>query len=463
MNGSCSSVKVIEQCQISPPPGSVPTTPLPLTFFDFVFLFPRPNESVFSFEFPHPLNHFTQCILPKLKYSLSLTLQHFFPLASNLKCPPPPSKPYIQYTAGGSLPLTIAESSGDFNRLTSNRVEDIEECHLLIPALPPASVLEDGTRVAPLLAVQITVFPDSGICIGTNCDHVLADESSFHHFLKFWASVCRVGGADVKIESLPCHNRGLIKDTFDLKNKFLDDWRRWSPNKSEPSSTPLLIGKVRTTFELRRDQIHIMKLWVSNLFVKLQGSKPAHISSFVVVCAFAWVSMVKTEETTDDDMQCRFNFAADCRDRLGYPLPRSYFGNCLSLRSAQAMKSELVGENGIVAAVNAIGNNVKDLENGVLRGAEDWTAGWLRANSNPEHFTTLAGSPRFDFYNELDFGWGRPKKCEVINVDFDRCIYVSNSRDDEGGVEILLALKREQMDCFSSIFNQALEFAGVES
>ncbi|KAL6143793.1 hypothetical protein ACLB2K_054488 [Fragaria x ananassa] len=468
MNGSGSPVRVIEQCQISPPPGSVPTTTLPLTFFDIVFLFPPPNESVFSFDFPHPLHQFTQTILPKLKQSLSRTLQHFFPLASNLICPPPPSKTYLQYTAGASLTLTIAESLGDFNRLTSHRVEDVEESHLLIPPLPPSSVLEDGTRVVPLLAVQITAFPNSGICIGTNCDHVLADESSFHHFLKFWASVCRSGGGDIKIESLPSHNRGLIKDPCDLKNKFLDDWRSWTstPTKCEQLRTQFLIGKVRTTFVFSRAQIDRLKLWVSNLFIKLQDSKPTHLSSFVVICAFTWVSMVKAEEISDDEMQCHFNYAANCRYRLGYPLPGSYFGNCLSLRSAQAKKSDLVGEDGIVAAVNAIGNNVKDLENGVLRNAEDWTAGWVkgatRKKSTPRHFTTLAGSPRFDFYNELDFGWGRPKRCEVINVDFDRCIYVSNGREEEGGIEILLALKREQMDSFCSMFKQALKLAEVE-
>lgn len=319
--------------------------------------------------------------------------------------------------------------------------------------------------MVPLLALQITVFPNSGICIGTNCHHVLADESSFHHFMKVWASVCR-SGTDIEIESLPSHNRGLVKDPSDLENKFLEDWRSWTPIQCELLGTKLLIGKVRTTFVLSRAQIDRLKLWVSNLFIKLQDSKPAHISSFVVICSFTWVSLVKTEEITDDELQCCFNYAADCRDRLGYSLPSSYFGNCLSLRSSQAKKSDLVGENGIVAAVNAIGNNVKDLENGVLRGAEDWTSGWLKGttstNISPRHFTTLAGSPRFDFYNDLDFGWGRPKKSEVINVDFGRCVYVSNSRDEEGGIEIVLALKREQMDSFSSIFKQALKFAEVD-
>lgn len=50
----------------------------------------------------------------------------------------------------------------------------------------------------------------------------------------------------------------------------------------------------------------------------------------------------------------------------------------------------------------------------------------------------------------------------MINVDFGRCVYVGNSRDDEGGIEIVLAYKREQMDSFSSIFKQALKSAEVD-
>lgn len=182
------------------------------------------------------------------------------------------------------------------------------------------------------------------------------------------------------------------------------------------------------------------------------------MSSFVVICALTWVCLVKAEEMSDDEMHCCFNYSADFRNRLEYP--RSYFGNCLSIGSTRVNKSELVGENGLVVAVEAIGSNVKELESGVLGGAEDWTSDWVKGTTSPPmHLTLLAGSPRFDFYNDIDFGWGRPKKSEVINVDFDfpKFIYLSNSREEEGGVEIVLAFEKEKMESFSSIFEQALK------
>ena len=83
-----STIEVLEQCKIGPPPNLIPTTSLPLTFFDIPWLFCCPMQCLFFYELPYPTDHFKQTILPILKHSLSLTFQHFFPLASNLICPP---------------------------------------------------------------------------------------------------------------------------------------------------------------------------------------------------------------------------------------------------------------------------------------------------------------------------------------------------------------------------------------
>src|ERR1044072_7504 len=84
------AVMVLQRCEVAPPPGSVPSTTLPLTFFDIPWFYCPPLQRIFFFEFPPPTHHFLQTALPALKHSLSLTLQHFFPFASNLILPPPP-------------------------------------------------------------------------------------------------------------------------------------------------------------------------------------------------------------------------------------------------------------------------------------------------------------------------------------------------------------------------------------
>ena len=198
------SVKVIDRVQVSPPPGSVPTTSLPLTFFDFPWHLCPPMERLFFYELPYPTLYFMHKILPSLKNSLSLALQHFFPLASNLICPLSPHKPYILFNDGDSIPFTIVESTMDFDQIIGDQAGDVTGLHAFVPKWPPTRVTSDGKLVVPLLALQVVVFPNSGICIGTKFCHVVADGMAFNHFMKSWASIFRSRENMARLESQCC-------------------------------------------------------------------------------------------------------------------------------------------------------------------------------------------------------------------------------------------------------------------
>ncbi|TKY65059.1 Coumaroyl-CoA:anthocyanidin 3-O-glucoside-6''-O-coumaroyltransferase 1 [Spatholobus suberectus] len=186
------TAKVIEQCQVSPPPGSVPSSSIPLTFFDLPWLCCPPLKRIFFYDFPHSTQHFFQTLLPTLKHSLSLTLQHFFPFSSNLVFPPKPNAPHILYSHGDSISFTVAESTADFTTLVSDSPRDVTDLHPFVPVLPPPRTLEDGTFLIPLMAIQVTVVSHSGFAICITFRHVAADGRAFHHFMKFWASLyCR--------------------------------------------------------------------------------------------------------------------------------------------------------------------------------------------------------------------------------------------------------------------------------
>ncbi|KAL4284267.1 hypothetical protein GQ457_16G004530 [Hibiscus cannabinus] len=121
-----SSVKVVEEVShVSPPPGSVPTASLPLTFFDLLFLVTIPvncnwMRRLFFYEFERPASDFMRTVVPGLKASLSLALQRFFPFAGNVVFPPPPRMPYIVYTEGDSDSFVVKETSADFNHLVGD-------------------------------------------------------------------------------------------------------------------------------------------------------------------------------------------------------------------------------------------------------------------------------------------------------------------------------------------------------
>lgn len=119
------NVKVVDESHVAAPRGSVSATTIPLTFLDMAWISTGPMQRIFFYEVPD-INtpHFTQNIYPNLKHSLSLTLQHFFPFAANLTCPPPPNHPYILYKEGDSILVSVAESDSDFNHLTANEARD---------------------------------------------------------------------------------------------------------------------------------------------------------------------------------------------------------------------------------------------------------------------------------------------------------------------------------------------------
>ncbi|KAK9284570.1 hypothetical protein L1049_023745 [Liquidambar formosana] len=460
------TVEVVEDCHVSPPPNSVPPTSLPLTFFDVPHLLVPPVERIFFYEYPHPSLHFTNSILPSLKHSLSLTLQHFFPLAGTLIYPPHPTKPHILYADGDSVSFKIAESTGDLAHLLSNYQRDVTEFHSLVPHLPPLRVSSDANvKGNPLLALQITIFPNSGICIGITSSHVVADGRTSIHFMKSWASIFRSQGDLSCIEkSLPFYDRSVIEDPKGLQTIFLNQYWSWWPSTKEGTTAPISVpieGKIRATFVMGRHDIEKLKQWISTQCKNLNESQPLHLSTFVVTCAFIWVCLVKSQgsvtsnidqSSSDEDKLYRFAFVADRRNHHELCVPIRYFGNCLTVHYVQAERGVLVGENGVIGAAKAIGSKVKELESGVLRGAEKWLSD-IKELFGMGNYLSVAGSPKLGVY-ETDFGWGRPRKVEVVHIDVSGAISLAECRDEEGGIEVGVALSRIEMEAFISIFEQ---------
>ncbi|MED6132843.1 hypothetical protein PIB30_022627 [Stylosanthes scabra] len=165
------TVKVIEQCQVGPPAGSIPSpTSIPLSFFDISFLCtPVTSKRIFFYELPYSKQHLLQQVLPNLKQSLSLTLKHFFPFSSKIVLPPKPQTPHILYSEGDTLTFIVAESTTtNLHNLVSDTTKDVTCFHPFVPMLPSSRVLEDGTLLIPPMAIQLTIFPNSGFTICFN-------------------------------------------------------------------------------------------------------------------------------------------------------------------------------------------------------------------------------------------------------------------------------------------------------
>ena len=67
----------------------------------------------------------------------------------------------------------------------------------------------------------------------------------------------------------------------------------------------------------------------------------------------------------------------------------------------------------------------------------------------------VAGSPKLGVYH-TDFGWGKPKKSEAAHIESSGSISLSDCRDENGGIEVGLALERIQTNNFFNILEEQL-------
>ncbi|KAF8388336.1 hypothetical protein HHK36_027002 [Tetracentron sinense] len=442
------TITVLEHCRVALPPDSVTQTSLPLTFFDLRWLRLPPVQTVFFYDYPHSKTHFIDSFLPKLKHSLSLTLQHFYPLAGNLIWPPESENPFILSVTGDSVSFTIAESNTDFYHLSGNHARNVTESHPLVPHLPISDT------VASVLALQVTVFSNGGFCIGITMHHGVLDGQSSAMFFKSWASICRSGDSSLSPELVPFYDRSLIKDDPEGLEKV---YSRPTESKTEFNNNrrSLVVmdckappNSVRSTFELSRADIERLRKRV------LEQTPLLHVSTFVLTCAYTWVCLVRADLKNLRKKRICFVFAVDCRTRLDPPVPITYFGNCISCCMVHAKTCDVKGEDGLGIAVEEFYKVIRGLDNGVLIGMEKE----IPADPSEEREAPfgIAWSNRFRVY-ETDFGCGRPRKVEMISIDKSGAMSLLESRDGSGGVEIGLVLNKQEMEAFASMFVNGLK------
>ncbi|KAF9674770.1 hypothetical protein SADUNF_Sadunf10G0161500 [Salix dunnii] len=466
------SVKILELRQVAPACSSTDQSntelTLPLTFMDALWLKFPPAESIFFYELTESSpTVFISIILPKLITSLSRALVSFLPLAGNLIWPQDSPRPVILYTPNDAVSLTIAESSADFGRLSSNEIREAIESHPYIPEL----CISDTK--ASVLALQITLFPNKGFCISFVTHHAVLDGKTTAVFIKAWAHICKhleLGKIDqppsLPDELIPSFDRSVIKDVAGLETAHLNYWLEMNEVvlKSNPRSLKVLpnIGGpepsdlVRATFELSREDIKFLRKKVQSQFDSIlkeerNETKQLHLSTFVLTCAYTLASMMKARGG-DGIKKVFFLFSVDLRSRsLDPPIPNNYFGNCIGSQHVVAEARIFMEENGLAMIAEKFSEIIKGMETrGLFVGAKERLAE-LASLEPGTQCLGVAGSTRFDFYRS-DFGWGEPEKVEIASIDRTNSVSLVESRDRKtGGVEIGLVLKRHEMETFASL------------
>ncbi|CAM0913411.1 unnamed protein product [Alopecurus aequalis] len=440
-------VTVLERCQVSPAPAGQPRA-LPLTFFDLVFWDFPPVQRLFFYDHhgadgPLDVPGFLRRELPLFKASLAAALHRFYPLAGKLACGLPEegaAPPEVECSDGDSVPLTVAVGGDDFQDLAGDHPRDTARLRPLLPTLPKHGVF----------AVQVTVFPRAGICVGTTLHHAVADGSSYVHFVRTWTTIHRrLRGKKVVDVAPPLFNRGLVRDDAGLREVFVRDQRtlvgagderlgHWDLSRRHPGA--VVLATFRFTDEL-----------LGRLGKRVESETSARrCSPYALACGAAWAGIVHARGGTSSGAH-RFGFVTGCRPRTSPPLPGNYFGNCLGLCRVQSGADVLLTA---AVASAAIWREIEELaeEGRAVRDARGWVR--LVRECAAARAVTVAGSPKMGVYTAADMGppWGQPRKVEIVSVERTGALALAENLDGGGGIEVGVALPRGEMEAFRAFY-----------
>lgn len=469
-------IKIHEHCKVAPPSSS--PLSLPLTFFDLMFLKFHPAELIFFYTLPNSQSHpsfFFEKLVPKLKSSLSKTLQHFLPLAGKVIWPSESSKPIIQFNPNDDgVSLIIAQCEDDV--VDFNKILEYNSPHEASLSRSFVPHLESTYSFASIISIQITLFPKNGFCIGISTHHGIVDGKSSTMFMKVWASISKSLKETQSLPFLePFWNREVIKDPNDLESFYINTWNEASSFFNESNIVrslkilshafpPNVNDSVRATFELTfQDLDKINKRVLSKWNIveveqeeepKIESLKPTKLSTFVLTCAYVSVCIAKSFQECERDKKPKFsfNFSVDCRARLEPPIPENYFGNCICIHIVETEPEDFTKEDGLVIVAKKIYGKTKKMDKGVLDGIETLLLRFTDMDGEGIKLIGVSWSNRFGVY-ETDFGWGRPSKVEITSIDRGLTIGLTDNKDVKGGVEIGLVLDKNVMSVFQTIFH----------
>ncbi|ESQ46645.1 hypothetical protein EUTSA_v10000450mg [Eutrema salsugineum] len=439
---------VIKISRVGPATDLVDPLILPLTFFDLVWLKDIPTNRIIFYKLTESSpDSFYSVILPKLERSLSLVLAHFLPLSGHLKWNPQDPKPHIVILPQDTVSLTVAETDADFSHVSGKGLRHQPELRALAPELLVSS---DSPSI---LALKITLFPKQGFCIGITIHHAALDGNTVVKFIKSWAHFCKYGTMPQDLQLPMLLDRTVINLPAELESKIFQ-LSQYNANERTLKLSP--------TKEIDEDVVRItLELTQENVKKLVERAKSGstrsdlHLSTFVVTYAYVLTCMVKARGV-DEDQPVPFTYVADFRERLDPPVPVTYFGNCaLPINFSGDKAKTFLGQDGFVNGVKILGDSVRALSLGGAESIWELYEEGLKKMEQGIQKLSVAGSNKFGIYGS-DFGWGRPVSTENISNSLNLLFSMSERRDETGGVEIGICLKKCGMDVFISVFQNGL-------
>lgn len=194
--------------------------------------------------------------------------------------------------------------------------------------------------------------------------------------------------------------------------------------------------------------------------LKAEAATPS-ATSFNAVTAHVWRCKVlaagnhasdKHINNNDDDNPTTILYAVDIRPRLTPPLPAAYAGNAIITGYGTATRKELA-EAPLGRLVEAVREGSKRVNDEYTRSVIDW--GELHKGV-PRGDVLLSSWWKLGL-NEVDFPWGRAAYvCPVMPPTDDIVLFLPGAGDNQGGVNVVVGLPKEDLGTFEDVFNKYL-------
>ncbi|KAM5565736.1 putative acetyltransferase [Rosa sericea] len=394
------NIKRISECFIQPHCASQESKqPFYLTPTDLAMLSAHYIQKGLLFIKPPEANsaNFLETLLAKLKYSLSLALVHFYPLAGRLvtKKEQDPHLYLVYVDCSNSPGAKFIHASLD---MPISDILSPTDVPLVVQSLfdHDRAVNHDG-HTTSLLTAQVTELVD-GVFIGLSMNHCLGDGTSYWHFFNTWSELFQAQEKNVLISEIS-------------NPPVLDRWfpEGHGPIISLPFTDPSEFIDRFEAPKLRERMFHFSAESLAKLKAKASSEcETSKISSFQALSALLWRTITRARLLpSDQETSCRL--AANSRARLDPPLPPNYFGNSIYPIRSEVIKSGELLEHGLGWAAWKLHQAVVNLNDQALK---DFLNEWLRS---PTVFTMrffdpfsvmMGSSPRFDMYKN-EFGMGK--------------------------------------------------------
>ncbi|KAK4599360.1 hypothetical protein RGQ29_009433 [Quercus rubra] len=314
---------------------------------------------------------FIKSLLDRLKYSLSVTLVHFYPLAGRLVTQknenPPSSLIFVDCSNSPGAKFIYA----DLDMTISDILSPID-----VPSIVQSFFDHDR-------AVNYDELKD-GIFIGCSMNHCLGDGTSYWHFFNTWSEIFQAQGNNISITRPPIH-------------------RRWFPDGVSP------IINLPFSHQDEERMFHFSSESIAKLKAKANAeSNTNKISSFQSLSALVWRCITRARCLPHDQItHCRL--ATNNRSRMEPSLSDDYFGNSIYVVGGVTTAGELLEHNLGWAAWN-LHEAVVNHTDKVVR---DWVDTWLQspivfqpARLFDPYSVMMGSSPRFNMYGN-EFGMGK--------------------------------------------------------